>query len=212
MNDDNSEAQGYIPTWVCGPKRDMLIAAACGDIVALRAAIEFGAAIGFLSHLAGRIAARNGHWSIVEEIMSRDDAIVFAAKFGATEFVRYLLDHGANLSVSDRLPPHFPPVHYAAREGHVDVVLMLIDRGADARLAGDVVLTELCENRCLGVESGHGRLLTAMVDAGHITAASAISSLRVSDLPAARAALAIIESCLLPNIKAGNPGLCPVGI
>lgn len=52
------------------------------------------------------------------------------AKGNVDEVARYV-KRGWNLNVRD--PTGMTPLHYAAQEGHADVVKALIDSGADAR-------------------------------------------------------------------------------
>jgi hypothetical protein len=64
--------------------------------------------------------------------IDRRRALALAAQLGQTEVVRVLLDAGADPNRFN--PPgthsHSPPIHQAIAAGHLDVVKLLVDRGA----------------------------------------------------------------------------------
>ena len=53
-----------------------------------------------------------------------------AAEKGFTEMVKLLIDFGANLNAPNADPPKWSPLHFAAYEGHPDVVGLLVASGA----------------------------------------------------------------------------------
>jgi uncharacterized protein len=95
-------------------------------------------------HTALMLAAYNGHTEIVRFLIKHGAAInqkdlldQTALHFGATgpfpETVRLLLENGADPDVVDS-EEHFSPLMYAAAEGNMEVVKVLIEYGADTHL------------------------------------------------------------------------------
>jgi ankyrin repeat protein len=57
----------------------------------------------------------------------REEALLVAAQEGHLEIVRYLLDHGVDISASDGMTA----LHNACAGGHMDVIDLLLERGAE---------------------------------------------------------------------------------
>ena len=49
---------------------------------------------------------------------------------GYIEMVKLLIDHGSDLNLANSNPPKWSPLHFAAYEGHADVVGLLVASGA----------------------------------------------------------------------------------
>ena len=56
-----------------------------------------------------------------------------ASRIGWLPGVKVLLDHGASVTHGERLSHYDPPcaLFWACKEGHADVVRLLLERGAD---------------------------------------------------------------------------------
>lgn len=114
------------------PGSALLPAILHGEFEAVAALIRLGAAAG-LPILAA--LGRTGEFLSLLPSSSSDDrhlAMVLAAQYGHAEIVRALLDAGED---PDRYNPpgahsHSTPLHQAALAGHLDVVQLLVERGA----------------------------------------------------------------------------------
>lgn len=99
-----------------------------GFVDAARALVRRGATLDFVSAAGlGSLESLNG-----ASAMDRHRALALAAQLGQTRVVRLLLDAGED---PDRFNPegmhaHATPLHHAALHGHVEVVRLLIERGA----------------------------------------------------------------------------------
>jgi hypothetical protein len=114
------------------PDRASEAAAAHGELEALRRLLMRGA------RLSLTIAAAMGRTDDAHHLLShatRDErhlALALSAQFGRAEIVRLLLDAGED---ANRFNPvgahsHSTPLHQAALGGHLEVVKLLVERGA----------------------------------------------------------------------------------
>ena len=85
-----------------------------------------------------------------------DRAMVWACAYGRTEVVQFLLAHGIGPAAAD--PADMTGLHWAAANGHLDVVNLLTQRGAplEARNTWAAVCwTPRCTSRCNTRLTGH---------------------------------------------------------
>lgn len=82
------------------------------------------------------------------------DYIWICAIHGKTDFVRYLLDKGADVHASNDTA-----LIWASERGHAEVVKLLLDAGADVHVSNDVALIWASEN-------GHEKVVKLLLDAG----------------------------------------------
>ena len=111
-----------------------------GDGSPLMTALGFGylAAAETLVRRGARIdnvaaAAALGRLDEVRGFAPTDQALIWAAKFGRTAVVEFLLDHGADITASEELMP----LHWAAGFGHMDTIEALLARGAPLEALND---------------------------------------------------------------------------
>jgi len=69
--------------------------------------------------------------SIPLDILSqtKQTSLMIASNFGFIELMKYFLDHGANLSLTDEC--NFNPLLYAAKQGELTSIIYLLHRGSD---------------------------------------------------------------------------------
>jgi ankyrin repeat protein len=95
-------------------------------------------------HTALMLAAYNGHTPIVKALLGKDaqlnlidsrglSALHFASSGPFPETVELLLSHGAQINLPDQIE-QFTPLMYAASEGQLDVVKVLLAHDADTSL------------------------------------------------------------------------------
>jgi ankyrin repeat protein len=78
-----------------------------------------------------------------------------AAEYGYVDFVKLLLEYGADPNARTRIDERDTPLMTSARAGHVDVVRVLLERGADASLQDSCGRTALM----IADREGHGRIV-----------------------------------------------------
>src|SRR5205085_1626802 len=93
--------------------------------------------------------------------------IIFAAATGDAPRLRRLLDKDPTLSRRGYF--YMPPIHFAVREGHAEIVRILLDAGADSEWDGDYGegLIEMAKERgydavAAALERARDRLKRAM--------------------------------------------------
>lgn len=95
-------------------------------------------------HTALMLAAYNGHTEIVRQLLNKGadvnhidldgrTSLMYAASGPFAETVRLLLKYDAKLDIVDN-GEHFTALMFAAAEGHLDVVEVLMKKGANASL------------------------------------------------------------------------------
>ena len=72
--------------------------------------------------------------SIYEEDTD-DNALAFCAEYGKTEWVKYLLAHGADVHCANDYA-----LRWASRNGYLEIVKLLLDHGADVHADHDYAL------------------------------------------------------------------------
>ncbi|XP_058678455.1 ankyrin repeat and SOCS box protein 11 isoform X2 [Ammospiza nelsoni] len=121
-----------------------LFNACCGGSAAcVSMLLEFGAKAQLGSHLPSPIheAAKRGHRECMETLLAHGvdidqedpqhgSPLYMACTYQRTECVKKLLELGANVNVGKRLDT---PLHAAARKSSVEIVVLLIDYGADPK-------------------------------------------------------------------------------
>ena len=137
-------------------------------------------------------AARQGDLATIKQLHSEGVEIDARTEYGATalsyacdkghlEVVRYLLENGANINVSDTFY-EFTPVGWALFGEHDAIVKLLLERGSEG--AGQVLLT--------AVGRGNKELINAALATGQIDSddiASAMETAQALDDPAEIVAL-----------------------
>jgi hypothetical protein len=115
------------------PERGMSTALAHGEFEAVDGLIQHGARVDLT------VAAALGRTETAHELLpnatseERHGALALASQFGHASVVQLLLDDGQS---PDRYNPaafhaHSTPLHQAALAGHMDVVRLLVERGAN---------------------------------------------------------------------------------
>jgi Ankyrin repeats (3 copies) len=92
---------------------------------------------------------------------------VWAAKYGHTPVVEFLLDHGVPITVMDDMMP----LHWAAAHGHMSVIELLLARGAPLEALNayggtvlDSTLWFVANAPVAGVD--YARVIRRLIDAG----------------------------------------------
>ncbi|XP_054127901.1 ankyrin repeat and SOCS box protein 11 isoform X2 [Melozone crissalis] len=114
-----------------------------GSAACVSMLLEFGAKAQLGSHLPSPIheAAKRGHRECMETLLAHGvdidqedpqhgSPLYMACTYQRTECVKKLLELGANVNVGKRLDT---PLHAAARTSSVEIVILLIDYGADPK-------------------------------------------------------------------------------
>ncbi|XP_063039209.1 ankyrin repeat and SOCS box protein 11 isoform X3 [Melospiza melodia melodia] len=114
-----------------------------GSAACVSMLLEFGAKAQLGSHLPSPIheAAKRGHRECMETLLAHGvdidqedpqhgSPLYMACTYQRTECVKKLLELGANVNVGKRLDT---PLHAAARKSSVEIVVLLIDYGADPK-------------------------------------------------------------------------------
>jgi len=83
-----------------------------------------------------------------------DDALNWAARRGKINYVKYLLEAGANIHNNDEFP-----LKWAARKGYIHIVKLLLDNGANMHVKDDIVLK-------WAVESNHYNVVKFLINNG----------------------------------------------
>ena len=94
------------------------------------------------------------------EMSEKQISIVHAAKFGEIDIVQFLIDRGANMSVTGIRG--WLPLHQATTEGELAVVQLFIDRGANLSSANECGWTPLH----LASVGGHQAVARLLIAAG----------------------------------------------
>lgn len=176
--DDSWHMTDEIRTVQIGPaeEENFRMAAHDGDLEGMKALMKQGVscdAVDQEGHTALMYAAFNGHSEIVLYLLdagadiNRVDfmgrtALLYASTGPFPETVGILLDRGADPNKVDT-DEHFSPLMHAAAEGHLEVVMVLLEHGADRSLRdvdGD-------DAASFAAQGGHNRVvefLKAMED------------------------------------------------
>ena len=149
------------------------LVAECGHIGGLEAhkeaydrggfyALHVCAALGFVSAMAHLLKngfdpemecvsdANIGLWDEVSDVITRGvRPLHFAAKYGQTDAVNMLLDHGVDVNsrattCQGELEKTVNSIQIAAKEGHMSTAALLLDRGADIACGGCYGRAEVC--------------------------------------------------------------------
>jgi ankyrin repeat protein len=145
----DKESAAAEPALLNGPEaeEEMRLAALEGDMERVKKSLDAGINANALDqegHTALMLAAYNGHTDIVlylidkgavvdlRDLMGRT-ALLYASTGPFPETVKTLLDQGAEPNVVDS-GEHFSPLMHAAAEGHLDVVKLLLEYGANQTL------------------------------------------------------------------------------
>jgi hypothetical protein len=114
------------------PDAATLLALAHGEFEAVRALLRFGAQLTL--PVAAAIGDPETAGRLLEKSSDEDRrfALAFAAQFGRLGVVRLLLDAGGDPSAYNPVGTHShsTPLHQAALAGHLEVVRLLVERGA----------------------------------------------------------------------------------
>jgi len=92
--------------------------------------------------------------SIGENFINKDNALIVCSKYGKTDFVKYLLDAGADVHAQDDYA-----LRWASYRGHIKVVKLLLDAGANVHTRNNGALQGASYN-------GHTDIVKLLLDAG----------------------------------------------
>lgn len=138
-----SSDSGVLDLTVTGSARDLMEAAAVGDVAEVTRLLEFGVDVNSknaMGYVALRESVVNNHIDVCRLLLDRgarvdvrDDmgwtALHWAAHKGHAGIVNLLLERGAVVNASNT--DGDTPAHKAGGKGHVTVLRMLVDNGAD---------------------------------------------------------------------------------
>lgn len=122
---DEQDARGWSP---------LIWAAAEGHLDAVNLLLDHGADPNTINYL-GR------------------SAVMYASNYGYYEIVRVLVEKGSILNLSSKLSDH-PPLSAAAQRGHLEIVKLFVENGADPLYRNKEGKSALD----LAMESGHGEI------------------------------------------------------
>ncbi|XP_055644477.1 ankyrin-3-like isoform X3 [Toxorhynchites rutilus septentrionalis] len=115
------------------------------------------------------LAAKDGHYEIVQELLKRDANVDNATKKGNTalhiaslagqkEIIQLLLQYNASVNVQSQ--NGFTPLYMAAQENHDECVNLLLAKGANPALATEDGFTPLA----VAMQQGHDRVVAVLLE------------------------------------------------
>lgn len=133
------------------------VAARYGNVEVVKALLQYGVEVkGINPMTALHYAAQEGHIEVVTALIDAGadvdmvdhnghSALYYASEGGHTAVVAVLLDHGANPNAGlyGRLYEGSTPLMVASKKDHIDVVKLLVERGADVRMKDNTGRTAL---------------------------------------------------------------------
>lgn len=115
------------------------------------------------------LASKDGHVTVVSELLSRGALVDAATKKGNTalhiaslagqeEVVKLLIQHNASVNVQSQ--NGFTPLYMAAQENHDSVVKLLLANGANQSLATEDGFTPLA----VAMQQGHDKVVAVLLE------------------------------------------------
>lgn len=115
------------------------------------------------------LASKDGHVTVVSELLSRGALVDAATKKGNTalhiaslagqeEVVKLLIQHSASVNVQSQ--NGFTPLYMAAQENHDSVVKLLLANGANQSLATEDGFTPLA----VAMQQGHDKVVAVLLE------------------------------------------------
>jgi ankyrin repeat protein len=101
--------------------------------------------------------------------------LMLAAHWGKKDIVEKLIGRGVRVN-----RPGWTALHYAASEGHADVVRLLLDSGAEADAESPALITPLM----MAARGGHGEICNLLLRAGADPARTSDAGLSAADFAA----------------------------
>ncbi|KAJ3326691.1 hypothetical protein HDU93_002336 [Gonapodya sp. JEL0774] len=149
-----------------------LVAAACaGDTATVKVLLNAGATLARARLFVRVREARGFHLEMVKLLMNNgadteewlDEFLYKSTSSGRADVVRFLLTLGAKVNPRSRRHYHYPredgPLQAAALGGHVEVVSMLLDHGADILFSDNMALW-------LAVREGKAAVVRLLLERG----------------------------------------------
>ncbi|KAJ3326692.1 hypothetical protein HDU93_002337 [Gonapodya sp. JEL0774] len=158
-----------------------LVAAACaGNTATVEVLLDAGAPLGRPRTLAHVSEGRGFHLEMVKLLMDNgadteewlDEFLHKSTSSGRADVVRFLLTQGTEVNPRRNryhYPHRYGPLQEAAVGGHVEVVSMLLDHGADIHFSGNVALW-------LAVREGKAAVVRLLLERGADTVGESVQA------------------------------------
>lgn len=151
------------------------------------------------------LASKDGHVTVVSELLSRGALVDAATKKGNTalhiaslagqeEVVKLLIQHNASVNVQSQ--NGFTPLYMAAQENHDSVVKLLLANGANQSLATEDGFTPLA----VAMQQGHDKVVAVLLESdtrGKVRLPALHIAAKKDDVKAATLLLEVSSSYIL---------------